>query len=269
MSIKLIAVDMDGTLLDDDKNISVRNKQAVQKAVKAGIVVMFASGRVFAGVKRYADYLDLDVPLVIYNGAAVIGSRSKKVLYEKPIEIKTAQSIIRYCGQKGYHIQPYADDRFQVFSHNDFSENYQKVFGVEEEILGDSMCNITTPPCKMLVIAKSKDFQAVRNDLECKFSQQVDFSSSMPDYLEMVEPGVNKWSAVRSVGDMYGIKPMDIMCIGDNNNDYSMIKNAGIGVAMGNSNECILKIAKVVTATNTEDGVAAAIEKVLVQQNLI
>lgn len=263
MGIKLIAVDMDGTLLDDDKNISLRNKETVQKAIKAGIVVIFASGRAFAGVKRYADYLDLNVPLVIYNGAAVIGSRSKKVFYEKPIKIEMARSIIRYCGQKGYHIQTYANDKFQVFTHNDFSENYRKVFGVEEEILGDSMCDSTIPPYKILVITTDEDFQAVRNDLEQKFSKQIDFSSSMLNYLEMVEPGVNKWIAVKAVGAMYGITPTDIMCIGDNNNDYSMIKNAGIGVAMGNSNECILKVAKIMTATNTEDGVAAVIDKVL------
>ena len=263
MSIKLIAVDMDGTLLDDNKNISLRNKEAVQKAIKAGIIVIFASGRAFAGVRIYAEYLDLKVPLVIYNGAAVIESKSKKVFYEKPINIETARAIIRYCGQKGYHIQTYINDKFQVFKHNSFSENYCKVFGIEEEILGDSMCDIMISPYKMLVIANNEKFQAVRNDLEQKFSKQIDFSSSMPNYLEMVEIGVNKWSAVKSVGAMYGIAPTNIMCIGDNNNDYSMIKNAGIGVAMENSNECILKIAKIITAKNTEDGVAVVIDKVL------
>jgi hypothetical protein len=263
MGIKLIAVDMDGTLLDDDKNISLRNKESIQEAIKTGIVVMLASGRAFAGVKRYADYLDLKVPLVIYNGAAVIESKSQKVFYEKPIKIETARSIIRYCGQKGYHIQTYANDKFQVFKHNSFSENYFKVFGIEEEILGNSMCDITITPYKMLVIANDENFQSVRNDLEQKFSKQIDFSSSMLNYLEMVELGVNKWSAVKSVGAMYGIAPTDIMCIGDNNNDYSMIKNAGIGVAMGNSNERILKIAKIITAKNTENGVAAVIDKVL------
>jgi hypothetical protein len=81
-----------------------------------------------------------------------------------------------------------------------------------------------------------------------------------------MEPGVNKWEAVKSVAAGYGVRPEEIMCIGDSNNDVKMIANAGIGVAMGNSKDAVKAQAKIITATNDEDGVALVLESILTQQ---
>ena len=95
------------------------------------------------------------------------------------------------------------------------------------------------------------------------FEGKVAVTSSRDDFLELMEPGVNKWNAVKAVAESYGIRPEEVMCIGDSNNDLSMIRNAGVGVAVANAKPSVQAAAKIVTASNDEDGVARAIQMVI------
>ena len=97
MTIRLIASDMDDTLLNSDTKISERNAAAIRKAIDAGIIFMIATGRMYVSVKPFADALGLDVPLVTYNGALVKGSKSGKVYFEHPLKLETALELLAYC----------------------------------------------------------------------------------------------------------------------------------------------------------------------------
>ncbi len=264
--IKLIATDMDDTLLDKELKISERNQKAIAAAMAKGVKVMIATGRMFASIKPYADDLNLDIPVVTYNGALVKGSKSGEVYHEKPLKLETALKVLEYTRKKGYYAQAYLGDNFIIHTENDFSRMYENFSGIKALAIGDELYNLKEAPYKLLLMIKDDNFDAGWKDVAETFEGEIDVSSSKDFFLEIMEPGVNKWEAVKAVGESFGIKPEEIMCIGDSNNDLEMIKNAGIGVAVGNAKEEIQKAAKMVTASHDADGVALAIEYALTEQ---
>ena len=263
MAIKLIASDMDDTLLNSKNVISERNGATIRKAIDAGIVFLIATGRMYVSVKPYADALGLDVPLVTYNGALVKGSKSGKVYYEHPLKLATALELLDYCKEKDYYIQSYQGDELWVKEATVFSAYYTQISGIPATPVGERLYHPEAAPYKLLAMTKPEDFQTVWQDVQQRFDGKVTVTSSRDNFLELMEPGVNKWNAVKAVAEVYGIKPEEVMCIGDSNNDLSMIENAGIGVAVANAKPAVQAAAKLVTASNDDDGVAKAIETVL------
>ena len=261
MAIRLIASDMDDTLLNSDTKISERNAAAIRKAIEKGIVFLIATGRMYVSVKPFADALGLDVPLVTYNGALVKGSKSGKVYYEHPLRLETALEMLDYCKEKGYYIQSYQGDELWVKEATKFSAEYERISGIPAKPVGERLYHPEVAPYKLLAMTKPEDFQKVWKDIEQRFAGKVVATSSRDNFLELMEPGVNKWEAVKAVARSYGIRPEEVMCIGDSNNDLSMIKNAGIGVAVANAKPAVQAAAKLVTASNDEDGVAKVIEQ--------
>ena len=262
MAIRLIASDMDDTLLNSDTKISERNAAAIRNAIARGIIFLIATGRMYVSVKPFADALGLDVPLVTYNGALVKGSKSGKVYYEHPLKLKTALELLAYCKEKGYYIQSYQGDELWVKEATAFSAEYTRISGIPAKPVGEKLYYPEVAPYKLLAMTKPEDFQTVWKDIQQKFAGKVVVTSSRDNFLELMEPGVNKWEAVKAVAESYGISPEEVMCIGDSNNDLSMIENAGIGVAMANAKPAVQAAAKLVTASNDEDGVAKVIEQV-------
>jgi len=127
--------------------------------------------------------------------------------------------------------------------------------------VGGKLYRPDVAPYKLLAMTKPEEFQEVWQDIQQKFAGKVTVTSSRDNFLELMEPGVNKWEAVKAVAESYGIRPEEIMCIGDSNNDLCMIENAGIGVAVANAKPAVQASAKVVTSSNDEDGVAEVIER--------
>ena len=266
MQIKLIASDMDDTLLNNDRQISARNEAAIKKAIEAGIVFTLASGRMYCSMQPYAQKLGLDVPLVSYNGALVKGALSGKVYVNHPLKLETALDLLAYVKEKGHYVQVYMGDNLYVKEENDFSRMYAKISGIQPIALGEKIYHIEEAPNKLLLMTAPDKFEATWKDVEGTFKGRVDVTSSKDNYLELMEPGVNKWQAVKQLAEGFGIKPEEIMCIGDSNNDLSMIKNAGIGVAVANAKPQVQKYAKMITASNDNDGVGLAIENILTTQ---
>ena len=255
MEIKLIASDMDDTLLNKDCQISPRNEAAIRKALDAGKIFLIATGRMYVSVRPYAQKLGLDVPLVTYNGALVKGSLSGKVYYEHKMKLSTANEVLSYCREKGYYLQLYVRDSILIKQENDCSRMYTKISGIQTTAIGEALYHTDEAPYKILVMTKSEEFAG-----------KLDVTSSKDNFLELMEPGVNKWEAVKSVAASYGVQPQEIMCIGDSNNDVKMIANAGIGVAVANAKDSVKQNAKIITASNNDDGVALVIESILTPQ---
>lgn len=266
MEIKLIASDMDDTLLNSDCQISARNAAAVKNALAAGKIFLLATGRMYVSARPYAERLGLDVPLVTYNGALVKGSRSGQVFYEHKMKLSTAQEVLDYCREKGYYLQFYAGDSILIKEENAFSCMYSKISGIPTTAVGDELFTAKEAPYKILVMTQGENFEQVWQQFAQRFAGKLDVTSSRDNFLELMEPGVNKWEAVKSVAAGYGVAPEEIMCIGDSNNDVKMIANAGIGVAMGNAKDAVKNQAKIITASNDNDGVAMVIESILTRQ---
>lgn len=266
MKIKLIASDMDDTLLNNDREISPRNLAAIRQALAAGLVFTLATGRMYRSIQPFARQLQLDVPLIAYNGALVKGALSEKVYVRRPLQLATALAVLDYCRAKGYYVQAYVDDDLLVKEENAYSRMYSRIAGVPTTAVGDGVYQLAKAPHKLLLMTAAADFAAAWQDIETRFAGRLDVTSSKDNFLELMEPGVNKWVAVKELAAGFGIKPEEIMCIGDSNNDLTMIANAGLGVAVANAKPQVQQAAKLITASNDNDGVALAIENVLTQQ---
>ncbi len=266
MSIKLIAVDLDDTLLNSNFEISPRNAEALQQARKRGIKVVIATGRMFVSALKFAKILGLAGPMITYNGALVKDCRSQKIYAEKPLKLNVAERLLAYCRQHGYYIQAYQGDQLLVKEANDFSRRYTAISGIPATPVGDAIYQLAKPPYKLLMMTKPEVFPSVWQEVAVRFQGDVEITSSKDNFLELMEPGVNKWNAVEKVGRFYQIRPEEIMCLGDSNNDLGMITHAGLGVAMGNAKEKVQQAAKMITAANDKDGVALAVEAVLTEQ---
>lgn len=266
MDIKLIASDMDDTLLNKDCKISTRNEAAIKKALAAGKIFLIATGRMYVSACPYAQRLGLDVPLVTYNGALVKGSMSGEVFYEHKMKLATANEVLAYCKDKGYYLQLYVGDSILIKAENDCSRMYTKISGIPTTAIGEAVYHTEEAPYKILVMTGADEFADVWQQFAERFKGKLDVTSSKDNFLELMEPGVNKWEAVKSVAASYGVQPEEIMCIGDSNNDVKMIANAGIGVAVANAKDSVKDKAKIVTASNDNDGVALVIESILTQQ---
>jgi Cof subfamily protein (haloacid dehalogenase superfamily) len=266
MQIKLIASDMDDTLLNHDNKISERNANAIRSALEKNVIFMIATGRMFCSARPYALDLGLDVPLVTYNGALVKGAKSGEVFYEHKLNYDTALEVLAYCKEYKYYAQVYIGDDILVDKKGKWSDKYSEIIGVPITEIGEAVYEIKEAPYKILVMTKTEDFQPAWKAFAEKFAGKIVVTSSRDNFLELMEPGVNKWEAVKAVAESYNIKPEETMCIGDSNNDLAMIKNAGIGVAVGNAKDSVKEHAKIVTASNNDDGVAMVVEAILTQQ---
>ena len=262
-NIKLIAVDMDGTLLTDDKTITEKNKAAIQAADQAGIKVIIATGRMFEASVFYAQELHMNVPMVCFNGGQIRECLSGKVLQEQVMDPVLAQEILQYCHRVNLHTQIYCNGNVYTDKLDDNSRWYAKIIRRPVIEIGADLWEKQHHTYKILAITKTEDFAEQWLNLARKFDGKVDITTSNTNFLEILIPGVNKWDAVKNLAAQYNIQPNEIMCIGDSSNDLPMVANAGIGVAMGNATEDVKKAAKKIVADNNHDGVAEAIGMVL------
>lgn len=259
MSIKLIALDLDNTLITKKTDFSNEDLSAIQRAKEAGIYVTLASGRAYRSLKLFLDRLKLDTHS-ISTGGAIISDKNNKRLYTRFLEPETAAEIIRFAYENGYYAQVYFNDDFYFYREGKESDRYEKATGVPG-FLDDTLAEqkeIETP--KILFIDKPKRIEALIPVIKSRFPH-IKAERSFPEYLEINHQDCGKGSALKALGEMLGIQREEMMAIGDSEIDVSMIEYAGIGVAMGNAGPQIKEVADYVTADVLESGVAAAIEK--------
>jgi len=265
MSIKLIAVDLDDTLLDNSQKVSPRVKEAVRKAVAQGVAVTLSTGRMHRSALPYALELDLDIPLITYNGALIKCSLSGETLLHRPLDTQTAAEVLALFQERGWYIQAYIDDILYVKERDAMALYYEGVSGVTAVPIGDKLFSLDAAPTKLLAMAEPNLMDEIRPVLKERFGERLYAAISKPLYLEMVHPSVNKGMALDFLAKRLGIGSEAVMAMGDSLNDLDMIQYAGWGVAMGNAREEVKKVARVVTGRNDADGVAEAIEKYVLE----
>lgn len=259
--IRLVAVDLDDTLLDHSQQISPRAKQAVAAAMAKGVTVTVATGRMFSSALPYARQLAIDVPLITYNGAMIRNSLSGELLLHKPIPEAEAVEVLALCRESGWYIQVYLDEVLYVKERGPNAAFYEKISGITPVEAGAGLYDLKGTPTKMLLVAEPADMPAIQAKLESRFLGRLDFALSKPGFLEIVQAGVNKGRALATLAERLGVRQAEVMAIGDSANDLDMLAYAGWGVAMGNAVEKVRQAANAVTGANDADGVAEAIER--------
>lgn len=237
---KLVALDMDGTLLNDEQKISQENADWIQKAVKAGIHICFSTGRGFKSAFPYAEQLRLETPMVTVNGSEVWAKPHvlyKRTLMETDCIIKLRELAVRYDSWYWAYAVDGIYNRDNWTGEAD-TKQWLK-FGYYTE--------------------NDEARAAVLQSIDSIGTFEV--TNSHPHNIELNPQGISKASGLMSVCELLGIDMSQVVALGDSLNDAAMIKAAGLGVAMGNAQEEVKRIADVVVLTNEEDGVAQVIRE--------
>lgn len=261
--VKLLVFDLDDTLLNDQIAISLRSQQAIRAAVEQGIKVTLATGRMYCSTVFFADLLDVNVPLITYNGAMVNERPSGKPLFHSPIKPPLAKEILQLCKERQWYIQSYCNDELYVSEMNDYAKRYAEITGAKPIPAGKQLYTMEQSPTKMLVVAGPNQVSEIVEEFQTRFGDQVSIAESKPSYLEITNPDVNKGNALKVLAERIAIDLREVVTFGNGVNDISMLRCAGMSVAVGNAHQDVKEAACLVTGTNNEDGVAAVIERYL------
>lgn len=259
MAIRLLAVDLDDTLLNEESKVSEANIKAIQEAVARGVIVTIATGRMFESAQKIARQIGLDVPLIAYNGALVQSAISEEVLMKTCVDEEAASAVLAMFREQGWYIQLYRDDTLYVDTKTDDTRDYERRVDTVAVAIGDALYEDPSGILKMLAVNDVDKLDRVEEIVQSTFRGKIFAPRSRPRLLELVNAKVNKGEALRCVAEHFGVKQDEVMAIGDSNNDVAMLEYAGLGVAMGNASPRVKKVAQVITASNEEDGVAKAI----------
>ncbi|MFE8696336.1 Cof-type HAD-IIB family hydrolase [Cytobacillus sp. FJAT-53684] len=262
----LIALDLDGTLLKDDKTISLRTKKVIEKAREQGHIVMIATGRPFRSSEMYYREMNLDTPIVNFNGAFVHHPKDHNWgVYHSPLEVNIAKDIVEACSSFQFHniIAEVIDD---VYIHY-HDEKLLDIFGLGDPSIttGDLRNFLKSSPTSMLIHTDEQHVQTIRDHLSAVHAEVIDHRSWAAPWhvIEIVKVGLNKAVGLRKAADYFQIPAERIIAFGDEDNDLEMLDYAGYGVAMGNAIDQVKSTANKLTLSNEEDGVAVYLNDLL------
>lgn len=260
MSCKLIAVDLDETLLNKKKQVSERNANALRRATESGIKIVVATGRVFTGTERIYDALALG-GVIMCCGGAQIYSEDKALLYQGGLSSEQAKAVMDFAQENSCYYQLYVGNDYWYKERTHNTELYQSFCGAWGQEVPDIYER--APECaKALLISEIDSIPELKKRAAEKFSE-LNALISYPTFLEFYNKNTTKGTGLEFIAKHYGIKQEEIIAFGDSELDIPMLKYAGVGVAVQNSLPSVLDIADHITLASYEDGVAEYIERYL------
>lgn len=268
MKKRLLFLDLDGTLLNDAKEITEGNRQALTRTLGWGHGVIIATGRPLRSALEQARRLGLDKPgcyVIAYNGAMVYDWAKQDQVFSRTLDKAAVARIFDQANRIGEHIQTY--DSFDVLvekrGEDDAVRRYCKLVGMTYRVIGDVRTDLQEDPVKCLVINYEKKEGLLQMQAWIRENvPQMDCFFSSDHLLEVVPKGMNKGEGVRMLCKMLNVEIENAVACGDAANDLAMLKAAGIGVAMQNGTEEVKAAADYITARdNNHDGVAEAADK--------
>jgi Cof subfamily protein (haloacid dehalogenase superfamily) len=262
----LLAVDLDGTLVEPRKPVRQAVIDAVKRAQAAGVRATIVTGRMYVGAKPFADALSLDGPIVLYQGAVLADARTGR--FEREVALSNAVALRIYAAAKerGLHVQFYRDDKFYVENDNAYAQLYARTSGTLPVIVPSLPAEFAgRDSTKVNVVTDPDKTAEVLALMERVCGPDAYVTRSNPEFVEMLDPAVDKGVALRLVAEHFGI-PMDrVMAIGDSYNDLPLLRAAGFAVAMGSAPDELKAEADAVVGDVEHDGVAEAIERFVLQ----
>lgn len=264
--IKLIAIDLDGTLLTDDKKISLRNKEALQKARQRGIKVVLCTGRPLAGITPYLEELEMQGPgdySITFNGGLVQKNDSGEIVAKAAMSYKDILDLVDLSQKLDLPLDVLSDaDVLQLPTSNKHLSIYSHLNplltfhpALLEDLTKERLYN------KAVVGYDQEYLDQQIAKIPLVYRDRYEVIKSRGNLLEFMPKGITKAYGIEKLIQELGITQAQVMGIGDEENDLPMIEYAGLGVAMENAVDIVKQHANVITATNQADGVAAVVEK--------
>jgi len=264
MKYKLIATDIDGTLVNDKSELTERTKNAIIKAIKMGVIFVPASGRPLINMRFLSTLFDEDMPFIVYNGAAAYMSKSQKLLFTNYLDFDLAKEVFEIGLKRDIPQALWVGPRLWVSKICDETLWYKNLANsidltVTKDLddLKDESKNIF----KLLWLETHENVLKLQREMKEYFHGRLNCHCSLPLVLEFVSLSAEKGASMAEIGKLYGIDRSQMIAVGDSYNDVSMLKYAGFSVAVENAHDDIKDICDHITLSNNNDGVAAVIEE--------
>lgn len=271
MKYKLLVLDVDGTLLNDEREISKRTLAALLKVQQMGVRIVLASGRPTYGLMPLAKTLELGNYggfVLSYNGCQIIKAQNGEILFERRINPEMLPYLEKKARKNGFAIFTYHDDTLITDSpDNEYIKNEALLNNLKIIREDEFSTAIDFAPCKCTLVSdKEKALIGLEQHWEKRLAGTLDAFRSEPYFLEVVPCGVNKANTLGALLEHLGVTREEVIAVGDGVCDVTMLQLAGMGVAMGHSQDSVKVCADYVTASNEEDGVALAVEKLILAE---
>lgn len=260
---RAIALDLDGTLTNHDKVITPRTHKALLEAESKGAIIILASGRPTYGIVPVAECLELNKRggyILSYNGGNIVNAKTGEKLFSQILPNAVLPILYRYAREHNHALLGYAGNEIITEMPNDeYVREESRINKMNIRQVENLLDALEPHPTKLLMTGDPKDMLQAEDDLVEILGEKMDIFRSAPFFLELVPKGIDKaQSLVRLLGKI-NLTPADMIAFGDGYNDLSMLKLAGVGVAMANAAPEVRAEADYVTLSNEEDGVASAL----------
>ena len=261
--IRLLALDIDGTLLAPDGTIPEANKEALRRAVGRGLVVSLSSGRMTDCIQPFYDQLGIDGPVMAYNGAMVRKSREegRGIVFHQPLPLSVAREVLEFALKNHYLLNYYVND--VLYCQDDPSLQYYA------QIYSDQTGAVYHPtdlrrladrePSKLIIITDPPERDRLYDWWLARIQGKATLVKTNPEYLEFMAPGVDKGRGLEALAGALGFDLGEVAAVGDGLNDLPMIKKAGLGVAVANAKQEVKEAADLVLREKAEEGAVAQV----------
>jgi len=233
---RVVAVDLDGTALDGRKRLTERTRRALALVNRSGFLVVPVSGRIFGYLKQFHAECELDGPVIGYNGAACLLPSDDRVLFEEHIDVPLSHELLAFARERDVHVNFYSYDLVYFDRPGQMADYYVRTYGVPFEVVED-LSALGRPTVKVLMLAPETQASRIVGTLQNEFRGKIEVSLSEATHVEILKAGVDKGRALARLCGQLDIAREDVIAVGDGQNDASMIRWAGEGVAMSNAHE--------------------------------
>ncbi len=235
MEFQLLALDLDGTLLEEDLTIPSNTIDRLRRLIQIGVTVTLSTGRMFPSAKIYADMIGTSAPLITYNGAVIRRRMDKEPIFTSYVPRVDMEAVIKFCKRTGYYLQLYNNDQIVVEKkvwQTEIDPDLRNVPCLEVNDFSTAKLGDTP---KMMIVTDPSDVPNVHRMLYESVGQDLYIAASQPYLVEMMRAGTSKTSALIRLCNWLQIPREAVICCGDHSNDIDMIEWAGIGAAVGNA----------------------------------
>ncbi len=257
--IKLVALDMDGTLLTDEKKISPVTKDCLSALTQMGIYVVIITGRSYEALKPYKEELGLETPVICYNGSQIVDGKTGRIMKDYTLPDKSSRYIIDFARKNDIHVQGYKEGVLYFEERRPESEMYESHVNLKGRIVNfDSMDPLDFT--KMMYVGDHENLRKAMEKVEAGIGDTTSIMFSNTEFLEFMRKGVSKGEALHMLLSDMNIAPEEVIAFGDGDNDVPLIQAAGTGVAMGNASPAVKEAADITAPSNNDDGIAVVLK---------
>jgi len=267
LGYKLVALDLDGTLLSEDKVIADSTAELIKEASNNGVKFTIATGRMSAGAIRYAEQLEIDVPIITYNGAIIRTLESGFVYRERKVPSSGAINAINVLEHEPVLRFIFVGEDVYTDTPHEWTDSYAELLGVEMNFVDDVRGIVVEDPTMLVFMVPVLKAVELTKMLKSSLDSQVRITNSTDWFLDILHPEASKGLALKHLADNLGIAREEIIAIGDNSNDLEMIEYAGLGVAVANASDDLKAVADYVSDSPISEGVEEVLLKYVLSQD--